>query len=169
MGCHPKPTKKQRIDRAIITFSEHQNYMPEIKIIPEQYNEIVTDTILDSSIRVRIKNYSHMNEAIVINKSEEKLEEQYRIISSDIQVYFNDNKTITATINANHISKEFKTDQFWDNANIQYSWLNQEQSTKDKVALNITLYNPLLDLHKSLTLTIDKQGIKTYSEETKFI
>lgn len=168
-SCHPKPTKKQRFDDAIQVFNSQDIKLPEIKIIPEQYNEILTDTLLTSNFRIKIKNYSSTTDAIVVNETSENVEKHYRIISSDIIIYYKNVKSTETTIRASDIANHFAIDEFWNQANIQYSWVNQELSTANNVALNFTLYNPLLGQHRSITLTIDKNGNKRYFEATKLI
>lgn len=80
----PKESLKQR--KLLDSFSEN------IKFIPEEYAEIVTDTTLSNGFRVHIKTFTDMDKSIVntIKNNNILFKNYYREIVSEVIVYKND-------------------------------------------------------------------------------
>src|SRR5690606_8913551 len=132
---------------------------------PEAYVEIVTDTLISNGMNVHIKNYSLLDEQILIsnkNIGNSKEFKYQRVFESEI-IVSNASKDILST----HISaKEFKTidpDLFWDHATLQHVWVNQDLSTDVDIKLDISFINPTNNAYKLYRMSIDGNGKQTFN------
>jgi len=124
----------------------------KITYIPEAYTETKTDTIISTDFNIHIKYFSLMNSSVELSKNE-----LHRNFESQIIVYkkekliFNEMITKSDFINSNEL-------QFWDNAIMQYVWLDEEQSNHSQVVINYSFLLPKTNTFQSFTLLIDQKG-----------
>ena len=163
MSCNGKQTKKEALERAVSEFNLKNNHLGRVNYHPEAYVEIVTDTIISNSITVRIKNYSLLDEQILISEATNptsKTLKYQRVFESEINI-----STASKDILTTHISaKMFKmmdADPFWDHATLQHTWVNQELSIVNDIKLDISFINPKNDAYKLYRMSIDSNGHKT--------
>ena len=162
-SCDGRQTKKESLERAISEFNLNDSPIEFVSYHPEAYAEIVTDTIISNSTKITIKNYSLLDEQILISDptdaTSKKIKYQ-RVFESEISI-----STASKDIFSTHISaKQFKTmdsDPFWDGATLQHAWVNQELSTSSDIIMDISFINPKSDTYKIYRMTVDSYGQQT--------
>ena len=163
LSCDGRLTKKEALEHAVSEFNLKSMPIEMVTYQPEAYVEIVTDTIISNSVKVRIKNYSLLEEQILVSdvtdKNSRRINYQ-RVFESEITI-----STATKDILITHISaKQFKTpdaDPFWNHATLQHSWVNQELSTINAITLDISFVNPKNKAYKLYRMSIDSFGQHT--------
>lgn len=163
LSCDGRKTKKESLEQAVSAFNLKTTPVQSSTYYPESYVEIVTDTIISNSVNVRIKNYSLLDEQIIISEATSGVTKKVsyqRVFESEISV-----STATKDILNTHISaKQFRAidaDPFWVNATLQHAWVNQELSTAENITLDITFINPVNDTHKLYRMSINSDGHHT--------
>lgn len=163
LSCDGRKTQKEALEHAISEFNLKNNVSEKVNYHPEAYVEIVTDTIISNGIKVHIKNYSLLDEQILISNTTDATSKEVkyqRVFESEI-IVSKASKDILST----HISaKEFKTsatDLFWNNATLQHVWVNQDLSTDDDIKLDISFINPKNNAYKLYRMSIDGYGQQT--------
>lgn len=162
-SCDGRQTKKEALERAVSEFNLEANPIEMVTYQPEAYVEIVTDTIISESIKVRIKNYSLLDEQILIssveNASSKKVNYQ-RVFASEISISSVSKDILNTHISAKHF-KIINPDPFWDNATLQHVWVNQELSTLKDIKLDISFINPKNEAYKLYRMSVDIYGQQT--------
>lgn len=157
-NCDSRTSHGDSLKRAISEFNDKQLQLDIITITPENYTEIVTDTLIDNDFNVHIKNYSVMDKNIIINTlqgSNQKTIDYHRVFESEIAVA-TPQKTIFSTLIS---TEDFKTNHpFWDRAILQHVWVNQEASTTTNVAIDIAFTNPQTKAYKLYQMSVDAFG-----------
>ncbi|MBO3099380.1 hypothetical protein [Gelidibacter pelagius] len=163
LSCDGRQTKKEALERAISKFNLKNTVLENVNYHPEAYVEIVTDTIISNSTNVRIKNYSLLDEQILVSSTTDpklKALNYQRVFESEI-IISKASKDVFRT----HISaKQFKaidTDRFWDSATLQHAWVNQELSTVDDIKLDIAFINPKNNAYKLYRMSVDLYGLQS--------
>ena len=105
-------------------------FFERITYIPEQYTETITDTILSSELRVNIKYYSLLNKAVIFEHTilNQIVREHYRQFESQITVFKKDKLLFSTILNTSDFI-ETDNSTFWNNAILQFVWLNEEETT----------------------------------------
>lgn len=158
VSCDGRKSKSESLKASIAEFNQKQSNKENVTFYPKEYTEVVTDTLIGTSFRVHIKNYSLPNQSIAMltNEVTNNLK-LHRVFESEIAV-----TTTTKTILNTHISAEqFKArskDAFWNNATLQQVWVNQELSTLDKIQLDVSFINPEEKSFKLYRMSIDGNG-----------
>ena len=165
LSCDGRQTKKESLERAISEFNLKTKPIEIVSYYPETYTEIVTDTIISSKTKVTIKNYSVLDENILIpdltDPPSRKIKYQ-RVFESDISISTASKAIFTAHISA----KQFKImdpDPFWDEATLQHAWVNQELSTISDIVMDISFINPKNEAYKIYRMTVDSYGQQTFN------
>jgi hypothetical protein len=161
-SCDGRKSKIDRINDAVSEFNNNNNQrLIDIKdYYPEQYTETKTDSIISKTFRVYVKNYSLMNQEVLIKqsiKNRSKTSQFHRVFESEIIVAVNDK-----IIYSKHISvekfRDFESTAFWNNAILEHVWVNQEHSNTENLSLSISLINPKNKAFKLYEILIDKSG-----------
>lgn len=165
LSCDGRQTKKEALERAVVEFNQ-KNVNSEITIYhPEAYVEIVTDTIISNHIKVHIKNYSLLDEQILVSDvsstSPKKINYQ-RVFESEISISTTDKVILTTRISAKQF-KAIETDPFWDKATLQHTWVNQELSDINDIKLDISFINPKNKAYKLYRMSVDSDGQQTFN------
>ena len=128
--------------------------------IPKSYITSVTDTIISSGERIIIKYYSVDNQSITTKTKSfntKTATKHYREFESEIQVFGN-NKLLFK----DHLSKaDFKASsnlKFWDNAILQYVWLDELESSTNNISLNCSFLEPKTKAYKTYKIYFNNQG-----------
>ena len=171
VSCDGRKSKSVSLKESIKEFKERQSDLEIINYYPNEYVEVVTDTIISNELKIHIKNYSLANETIFMSIDENatpKIQKQHRIFESEIVI-----STATKEIFSAHISaeqfKSYHSDQFWTNATLQHVWVNQELSTSNDVKLDMSFINPKNNSYKLYRMSIDldgKQQLELIEEKT---
>lgn len=163
LSCNGKPTKKEALERAVFEFNQRNSNVEIIAYHPETYTEVVTDTIIANKTKVHIKNYSLLDEHILVSKTTDAVSKKInyqRVFASEIHISIA-SKDILST----HLStKQFKTlvaDPFWDHATLQHTWVNQELSNITNIVLDISFINPRNQAYKLYRMSVNVDGHQT--------
>ena len=163
LSCDGRQTKKEALERAISEFNLKSSPIEMVTYQPEAYVEIVTDTVISNHIKVNIKNYSLLDEQILVSDATDAIYKKtnyQRVFASEINI-----SNASKDIFSMHISaKQFKTvnaDPFWDSATLQHAWVNQELSTINDIKLDISFINPKNKAYKLYRMSIDADGQQT--------
>ncbi|MBD0833701.1 hypothetical protein [Aestuariibaculum sediminum] len=152
----------------------YKSFTEELKFIPEQPVVITTDTLLDSGFRVKL-NY-HSLENNLLEKRTQNINDSttfsyYKKFEAHIQVYKN-NENIVNTIIENSLFSSFENYLFWENAIMQYLWVDQENSDINGVELKTAFHIPETDIYKDFIIKISESGrieIEAYPHSPKTI
>lgn len=128
--------------------------------IPQHYTQTVTDTILSSNLRVNIKYYSLFIQEVLLENTNSKnqiIKEHYRQFESQISVFKKDKILFTNVIKA---SDFHETDNltFWDNAILQFVWLDDFNSSEEKIAIYCSFLEPKSKAYKSYKVYFNASG-----------
>src|SRR5688572_2343911 len=69
LSCDGRQTKKEALERAVSEFNLKNTVSEIVTYHPEAYVEIVTDTIISNGMNVHIKNFSLLDEHILISNT----------------------------------------------------------------------------------------------------
>lgn len=163
LSCNGRHTKKEALELAISEFKLRTSSIDLVTYYPESYVEIVTDTLISRSINVHIKNYSLLDEQILISNATEKTSKTtsyQRVFESEISISTNSKDILKTRISAKQF-RMFHVDSFWENATLQHAWVNQELSTANSIKLDISFVNPKNNSYKLYRMSIDSFGQQT--------
>lgn len=159
-SCNGRKSKIDLINGAVSEFNNNQRLIDIKDYYPKQYTETKTDSIISKTFRVHVKNYSLMNQEVLIKqsiKNRSKTSQFHRVFESEIIVAVDDK-----IIYSKHISvekfRDFESTEFWNNATLEHVWVNQEHSNTEHLSLGISLINPKNKAFKLYEILIDKSG-----------
>ncbi|MEY8848935.1 hypothetical protein AB9K26_08970 [Psychroserpens sp. XS_ASV72] len=161
-SCNHKGSSREQLQNAIEDFSKKQTTLENISYFPENYTEVQTDSLIANSFKVSIKNYSIMDKDILLKSSRKHNEinlEYHRVFESEIKIV-HENKTILETIINAQGFKQNSEDVFWNDATLEHVWVNQQQSNKDQLFLNISFLNPKSKAYKLYEFVVFSDGNK---------
>lgn len=163
LSCDGRQTKKEALELAVFEFNLKNTPFEMATYHPEGHVEIVTDTIISNSIKVSIKNYSLLDEKILVSDATDPISKKIkyqRVFESEISISIASKDILNTHISANQF-KAIDTDPFWDTATLQHAWVNQELSTLNHIKLDISFINPQNDAYKLYRMSIDSYGQQT--------
>ncbi len=169
-SCDQRTSKKERLETAVSEFNKKLELKTSKAYYPEGFVEIQTDSIISDTFAVSIKNYTNMHSEIGVLKGTSSQNEKnlnYRKFESDIKVSVNNGLIFERHVSADNFEQNQGLD-FWQDATLEHIWVNQDQSTKERLSLNISIINPKLNTFKLFEMRIDKNGKETINliEET---
>lgn len=163
LSCDGRQTKKESLERAVATYNFKNTPLKVATYHPESYVEIITDTLISNSVKVRVKNFSLLDQQILVSETTDESSENLkyqRVFESEIKI-----STATKDILNAHISaKQFKAtidDPFWNTATLQHVWVNQELSNAKTIKLDMTFINPKNEAYKLYRMSVDINGQQT--------
>ena len=158
MSCDGRMSRNEALQNAVSEFNGKQARMLSITYFPREYTEIVTDTIIENAVKIRIKNYALMDENVLISSQDNPPQLKYqRRFESDIIVHYASGVLFKIHLNA----KTFQDNDhslFWNNATLEHAWVNQEESNGKNVSIMVSFVNPETKLYRLYQLRIDKTG-----------
>jgi hypothetical protein len=166
MSCDGRKNRNESLRNAVSEFNNKLLQLDNITYFPKEYSEVVTDTIIENTIKIHIKNYTLMDENVTISSQDHPHKmKYYRSFGSEIKV-FDDSKLIFNSI-LNAKTFVYNTSGlFWDNATLDHVWVNQELSNKNRVNLDVSFVNPKTKSFKIYQLSIERNGnYKIYLKE----
>ena len=128
--------------------------------IPKHYTETVTDTILSSTLRVNIKCYSLFHQEVLFENTNSKnqiIKEHYRQFESHISVFNKDKLLFTEVLKT---SDFYESDNltFWNNAILQFVWLDDKKSSEEKIEIYCSFLEPKTKAYKSYKVYFNASG-----------
>nr|WP_321222728.1 hypothetical protein [uncultured Psychroserpens sp.] len=159
-SCDGRKSKSDRINNAVLEFNNKEKLIDLKDYFPESYAEIKTDSIIAQTFKVSVKNYTVMNQQILVkqtSKNRNKTSKFHRVFESEVVVAIEDK-----IIYSKHISvekfKNFDTSEFWSNATLEHVWVNQEASSTENLSLSVSIINPKNKRFKLYEIRIDQSG-----------
>lgn len=163
LSCDGRQTKKEALERAVSEFNLKYCYTDTYSHQPRAYVEVVTDTLISNEVSVHIRNYSLLDEQILISKttnSTAKDVKYQRVFESEVII----SRASKDIFNIHISAKKFKTfdsDPFWNNATLEHVWVNQELSTAFDIKLDMSFMDPRNNAYKLYRMSIDAYGQHT--------
>ena len=159
-SCDGRKSKIDHINDAVSEFNKKQKLIDLKDYHPESYAETKTDSIISKTFKVSVKNYTVMDEGILIQqtiKNLTKTSQFHRVFESDIVVAIEDKIIYSSHISAEKF-RSFESSDFWNNATLEHVWVNQEQSNTTTLSLGVSIINPKNKAFKLYEILIDKSG-----------
>ena len=158
-SCDGRDKATRTIQEDLIEKEVLDTFTEIIKYLPEEYTEVVTDTILSNGFQVRIKTSSDMNHSILneVDENTIKYKYYYRDYIGQLDIYYNNTPVFSNQINKSTfktIAPNFK----WEDAIMGQIALDQENSTKKEVYLDVFYCLVESDICKDFKLIIDQSG-----------
>ncbi len=130
--------------------------------IPQQHIETVTDTILSSKLRVKVRYYSLLDKTLSIESNSSKnktIKKHYRQFESQITVFKKNKILFTSVLN---ISDFIKRDnpEFCNNAILQFVWLDEFKSNEEEIQINCSFLVPNTKAYKTYKIFFNVFGDK---------
>lgn len=162
-SCSYSDTRKERLNNAVSEFNKKIKSIYINSYYPEEYVEIKTDSIISNTFEVSIKNFASSNEYIFIKsniKDHTRTSEFHKIFKSEIHVQVSD-RTIYDKLLIATTFDPLSDSKFWNNATLEHVWIDQINSSSERLTLNVSFINPLDDSFKLYELQIDMNGNET--------
>jgi len=136
------------------------SFSEQIKYIPEQHTEVITDTILNTGFHIKTHYYALENDysSKTVKASDNKNKiSHFKNFEAQFQISKNNNLVAQNLINKERFYK-FESPDFWKSAIMQFVWVDHENSTEDFVTL-ITSFNiPETEVYKDFSIVVDAFG-----------
>ncbi|WOD43065.1 hypothetical protein [Hwangdonia lutea] len=136
------------------------SFSEAIKYIPEQRTEILTDTILSTGFQVKIQYYAldkAYSSKTIKASNETNTTLHFKNFEAQFQVLKN-NKLIAQNIINKEVFKKHEASTFWNQAIMQYVWIDYENSTAEFITINTSFNIPKTDIFKDFSIIIDTFG-----------
>ena len=159
-SCDRRKSKIDRINDAVSDFNKKEKLIDLKDYHPKNYTETKTDSIISKTFRVSVKNYTVMDQEILIKQTINNLNKTsqfHRVFESDIIVAVENKIIYNKHISAEKF-RDFETNDFWNNATLEHVWVNEEYSNTEKLSLGVSIINPKNKAFKLYEILIDKSG-----------
>lgn len=158
-SCDGRYRSKDSLKESISEFKFEQQKEDRITYKPKEYFEIVTDTIIKNTTSIKIKNYSLMNQNVVIKDESinaQKIIDYQRAFASDIEIKKYNKIIFKDVIDVTNF--KVKSESFWKNATLQHVWVNEERSTIDEINLELSFIDPRTKIYRLYSMIIYENG-----------
>ena len=149
-------THKEKLEKSNLS----KSFFKKEVFIPESNITSVTDTILSSGERVKVKYYSLANQSIITksnNSNKQVITTHYHEFESEIQVY-NNNKLLFKDQLSKADFIEANNHNFWNKAILQYVWLDDLESTANNISLNCSFLEPETNGFRAYKVYFNNKG-----------
>jgi hypothetical protein len=137
-----------------------ESFTEALKFMPEQPTKIETDTILSNGFSVKI-NYQSMENDFVIktikSKNDTITKWHYKNFEAAFLVSKNEVELTQGTINKN-LFKAFENPEFWNEAIMQYVWIDYEASTDHSIQIKTSFHIPNTKTYKDFIVVVFDNG-----------
>ncbi|MBN4057955.1 hypothetical protein JYT34_00850 [Olleya sp. AH-315-K02] len=131
------------------------SFFERITYIPKHNTIIVTDTILNSELRVNVKFYSLIDKGVAIK--DENNHKFFRQFESEINVFKKGKLLFTDILNTNDFI-ETDNPSFWNTAILQFVWLEEFTFNEEQIELNCSFLKPNTNEYKSFKIYFNLFG-----------
>lgn len=146
-------THNKKLDHSNLSDS----FFEQDVFVPERYTESVTDTILKSGLKIRVKYYAIMDNTIAIkNNYNSSIKTYYREFESQIHVFKNNKLHFADILNKSDFADQ--NSEFWKNAILQYVWLDDLESTENHIQINCSFLVPTTNAFRSYKVYFNSFG-----------
>lgn len=137
-----------------------ESFSEQLKFIPEQRTEIVTDTLLSNGFNIKINYYSIENSLILKtkkNKNGTVTKTYHKNFEAKLQVHKNNVAILDRVVNK-ALFRENIHNPFWQDAIMQYVWVDYSSMTEHSIKLHTSFNIPDTNNFKDFTLIIFDDG-----------
>jgi len=108
LSCDGRDRVHKTNEEVLIEHKLLDSFSERVTYFPETYTEVETDTILSNGYRVNIKLYSDMENAILVEKQQDKIisKTYYRKLIADVEIYSSSTAVFKDTINTDFLVKK---------------------------------------------------------------
>ncbi len=143
-------------------------FSEELVFIPESRTNITTDTILSTGFQIKIS-YSSTDygsiKKTVKTKNNTSITYHYKNFKADYTV-LKDNTTIKNGKIDNRLFYNYAPPDFWQNAIMQYVWVDYDHDQTNSIKLNTCFVIPQTTTFKDFALIINQYGATQIIEHT---
>ncbi|WP_341215124.1 hypothetical protein [uncultured Wocania sp.] len=132
------------------------SFSEEIKYIPEQRTEVLTDTFLSTGFQIKIQYYALDTKTVKFSNDKNKTL-HFKNFEAQLQILKN-NKLVVQNIINKRSFIEFESPTFWEQAIMQFIWIDYEKSTENIITLNTSFNIPETEIYKDFSIIIDAFG-----------
>lgn len=163
IGCDGRKDSKTVIEKSITKLRKRHQVEHNI-FFPKAHLQNVTDTIYSNGKRIRIKNYTIDNKAILVNSTLEKEKnikttKYHRVLESEITIYKDSKPLFTKHLNLENF--KYKTDdEFWNNATLEHVWVNDDIYNLQRINIHFSFINPIDNTYKLYKMYVGEKGIE---------
>ena len=148
-------THQEKLEKSKLTGS----FFEQVQYIPQDFTEVVTDTILSNGYHIKLKVYSDMNTSVLkeFKKDTITYKRYFRAFKGEIIITLNNEEIINKTLEKIQFSNNTDAD-FWKDAVLGNVSLNYERSNDDEVFLNAFYRIPETNHYKDFNIVIASNG-----------
>lgn len=156
-SCDGRYKLKSSKAEAIKGFNLKTLNEPILKYIPEYHAEMVSDTIINNRIQIKITSKLNNRDLVTVASQTPQTKAIFAYKNAQIEVLIQQkdrvlfNKIIDSSLFAN-------TESFWNHAVLESVWVNQDLSLNNSIVLDVVYKNPELKTEKLFYLTVDEKG-----------
>ena len=164
-NCDGRKNKNDTLKESITKFKDSIKSTEIIKYFPEVYEEVETDTILNTGFHVKIKTFTNMKQnvlnEIIIDTVHYKY--YYRNYTNKLEIFYNEKVIIDEYFSKSNFRKDEDT-LFWNDALL--GGFSLEDANADTEHVSIIAFFCLIESEdcKEYKIIIDKKGNKTTEE-----
>jgi len=143
-----------------------KTFSNQTTFVPNETVEIHTDTILTNGFQIELKYGALENSYVSKTKksvNDSIIQTNYKNFKAECLVTKNHNIITETTIDKTLFS-EFETPSFWENAIMQFVWIDYKTSTENYISLNTSFCIPETNICKDFTISINAYGIINIKE-----
>ena len=155
VSCDSRKSQNDLLKEAISEYNTKQPKVETISYYPTEYTEVATDTLISNKVNIHIKNYSLIDENILLTKTDNHTK-YHRVFESEISIKTEDKHILSTIINAEKFANI--KEHFWNNATLQQVWVNQELSTVEEINIDLSFINPLDKTYKLYRMSVNYNG-----------
>ncbi|WP_100615716.1 DUF4738 domain-containing protein [Confluentibacter citreus] len=160
IGCDGKYRSHRSNEDVLREANLLESFSEQLKYIPEQPTEIVTDTILSNGFNIKINYYSNENSHVPKTKKSKNgtvTKTYHKNFEAQFQVQKNNRLILDGIVNK-ELFHENTDNTFWQNAIMQYVWVDYSAMTEHSIQLHTSFNIPDTQIYKDFTLTIFDDG-----------
>lgn len=132
-----------------------QDFKHTLKLIPETYSEIKTDTLINKSLRLQIHYHSLNKEKVVVYTEHSSIE--HSNFQALVSINFKEKEIFEGLINK-YSFVNYVDQNFLNTSIMQYIWIDYEDTSEKMVMLNVSLFNPQFNSYKDFSIKIPTDG-----------
>lgn len=165
ISCDGRDRKHKTNEEVLKESKILDSFSENIQYIPDTYTEVVTDTILNSGFRVKIKTYTEMQDNVLNEFTIDTIKYRfhYRNYTGKLNIFYKSALIFEETIDKSYLYKN-KDKEFWDSAIMGGISIDEHNSTNNEVHISILYCIPESEICKDFKLIIDKKGDNTLKE-----
>ncbi|MFT5215608.1 MAG: hypothetical protein ACI83H_000724 [Glaciecola sp.] len=158
-GCDGKDRSRYTHQEKLKKSKLSGSFFEQVQYLPQDFTEVVTDTILSNGYHIKLKVYSDMNTSVLkeFKKDTITYKRYFRAFKGEVIITLNNEEIINKTLEKIQFSNNTDAD-FWKDAVLGNISLNYERSTDDEIFLNAFYRIPETNHYKDFNIVIASNG-----------